>query len=60
MNAQERITAALNRLNDAGMVKAADAVEIIAEVPKYQRQAVLEGQDTTPPSDSQEKPQEGE
>ena len=41
INAQvprERVDAAVNRLNDAGMEKAADVVEIIAEVPRYRRE----------------------
>lgn len=36
---QQRITAALGKLNGAGMEKAADAVEVIAEVPRYQAPA---------------------
>lgn len=36
---QQRISAALGKLNDAGMEKAADAVEVIAEVPRYQAPA---------------------
>lgn len=36
--ARERVDAAVNRLNDAGMEKAADVVEIIAEVPRYRRE----------------------
>lgn len=39
MNARERVDAALGKLNDAGMEKAADAVEVIAEVPRYQASA---------------------
>lgn len=35
INARSRVDAALGKLNDAGMEKAADAVEIIAEVPRY-------------------------
>lgn len=35
MSARERVDTALGKLNDAGMEKAADAVEIIAEVPRY-------------------------
>ena len=68
-NAKDRITTALDQLNDAGMVKAADAVEVIAEVPRYQRTApqergratppAREGKDTTSPSDSPQPPQEG-
>lgn len=36
---QQRISAALGKLNGAGMEKAADAVEVIAEVPRYQAPA---------------------
>lgn len=36
INARDRVDAALGKLNDAGMEKAADAVEVIAEVPRYQ------------------------
>lgn len=35
LSARERVNTALGKLNDAGMEKAADAVEIIAEVPRY-------------------------
>ena len=35
INARERVDAALGKLNDAGMEKAADVVELIAEVPRY-------------------------
>lgn len=58
--AQARITTALSKLNDAGMEKAADAVEVIAEVPRYQRSPAPEGRDTTPPEKPTEGPQEGE
>lgn len=34
-SARERVDAALGKLNDDGMEKAADVVEIIAEVPRY-------------------------
>lgn len=70
INARDRITTALDQLNDVGMVKAADAVEIIAEVPKYQRTApqeggratppAREGKDTTPLPDGLQRPQEDE
>lgn len=58
MNARERITAALDRLNEAGMVKAADAVEIIAEVPKYRRTPTQESE-AAPPSDGLQGLREG-
>lgn len=45
INVRERIDTALGKLNDAGMEKAADVVEIIAEVPRYR---------ATPPSDAPE------
>lgn len=59
-------------LNDAGQEKAAEAVEIIAGNPDYQRESwkqsqeapestppAREGTDTTPPSDTPETPSEG-
>ena len=51
INVRERIDTALGKLNDAGMEKAADVVEIIAEVPRYR---------ATPPSDAPETAPEGE
>lgn len=51
INARERVDTALGKLNDTGMEKAADAVEIIAEVPRYR---------ATPPPDAPETPPEGE
>lgn len=51
ISARERIDTALGKLNDAGMGKAADVVEIIAEVPRYR---------ATPPPDAPETPPEGE
>ena len=51
INVRERIDTALVKLNDAGMEKAADVVEIIAEVPRYR---------ATPPSDAPETAPEGE
>ena len=58
-DAQDRITTALGKPNNAGMEKAADAVEIIAEVPRYQRSQPPEGMDTAPSLDGPEGPQEG-
>lgn len=67
ISARDRVDTALGKLNDAGMEKAADVVEIIAEVPRYRAQSAPtasaeppEGKDTTPPSDAPEKPTEGE
>ena len=67
INARARVDAALGRLNDAGMEKAADAVEVIAEVPRYRRQEAEkapppppEGTDTTPGAGPAEGPPEGE
>lgn len=62
---QQRISAALGKLNDDGMEKAADVVEIIAEVPRYQAAPqhpvpAPEGKDTTPPPEGAERPPEGE
>ena len=51
INVRERIDTALGKLNDAGMEKAADVVEIIAEAPRYR---------ATPPSDAPETAPEGE
>lgn len=66
-----RITTALGKLNDAGMEKAADAVEVIAEVPRYKAGQATSGggrdtpvsqesKDTTPPPDVSEGAQEGQ
>lgn len=71
INARERVNTALGKLNGAGMEKAADVVEIIAEVPRYRAgeppakggratPAPQEGKDTTPPSDAPGTPPEGE
>ena len=61
--ARERVDAALNRLNDAGMEKAADVVEIIAEVPRYRREEAPEPgpppPDTPLPADAPEGPETG-
>lgn len=43
IDAKERICAMLEQLNDAGIEKVADAVEIIAGNPKYQRHDDPEG-----------------
>ena len=58
---QQRISAALGMLTDDGMEKAADAVEVIAEVPRYQAQLAPtapaepeEGTDTTPAPEGEE------
>lgn len=49
INARERVDTALGKLNDAGMEKAADVVEIIAEVPRYKAgQAPSEAAGGTP------------
>ena len=59
INARERVDAALGTLNDAGMEKAAERVEELTEIPRYQAQelpqqapestpAPQEGKDTTP------------
>ena len=71
INARERVNTALCKLNEAGMEKAADAVELIAEVPRYKAweapaeggratSAPQEGKAPTPPPDAPETPQEGE
>lgn len=68
INARDRVDVALGKLNDAGMEKVADVVEIIAEVPRYKAAetapqsppASQEGKDTTPPPDAPETPPEEE
>lgn len=45
VNARERLDTALGKLNGAGMEKAADAVEVIAEVPRYQSKAEDDGKE---------------
>ena len=64
---ENRIAAALTKLNEDGRRIAADVVEIIAEVPRYRATdapqsptAPQEGKDTTPPPDAPETPPEGE
>ena len=62
INARDRIDAALDKLNDAGMEKAADVVEIITEVPRYRSKTAPESpqpQSTTPPPDVPTAPPEG-
>lgn len=66
INARDRVDTALGKLNDAGMEKAADAVEVIAEVPRYRAEmpsqpppAPPDGTDTTPPPEGSEKPTDG-
>lgn len=65
ISARERVYTALDKLNDAGMEKAADIVELIAEVPRYKAGKVPagdgkdtptppEGQNTTPPTDAED------
>lgn len=61
-----RIEGALSKLNDAGLEKAADAVEIIAEIPRYRAETPPQstpeapgGTDTTPPPNGPEEPPEG-
>mgnify|MGYP000223277768 CR=1 FL=1 len=67
INARERVDAALGKLNDAGMEKAADVVELIAEVPRYKAGQAPSGAgrgtpatDTTPPPDAPTEAPEGE
>lgn len=63
---RDRLNTALAQLNDAGMEKAADAVEVIAEVPRYRTEtapqppAGASGDTDTPvPSEGAEKPAGG-
>ncbi len=63
---QHRVAAAWDKLNEEGQEKAADAVELIAEIPRYcvenapqSAQEPKEDTDTTPPSDVPETPPEG-
>lgn len=62
INARVRVNTALGKLNEAGMEKAADAVEVIAEVPRYRAGAAPQPPtahpetDTTPPPEDAEKP----
>lgn len=63
INTRERVNAALDKLNDAGMEKAADIVWIIAEVPRYRAETAPQSppaKDTTPATDGPETPPEGE
>ena len=66
---QHRITAALDKLNEEGQEKAAERVEELTEIPRYQAQepptapaqdtpAPQEGTDTTPPSEASQEPPE--
>ena len=67
---QRRIAAALDKLNEEGQEKAAERVEELTEIPRYQAQeppteppqdtpAPQEGtEDTTPPADSPQRAQE--
>lgn len=63
---RDRLNAALAQLNDAGIEKAADVVEIIAEVPRYRAEASLQPPAAppdgaaAPPPDVPETPPEGE
>ena len=50
---QNRISAALSKLNEDGQRIAADRVEELTEIPKYQRTAAQDGAESTPA------PQEG-
>lgn len=67
---QARIAAALGKLNEEGQEKAAERVEELTEIPRYQAQepptapaqdtpAPQEGKDTTPPSEASQEPPEG-
>lgn len=64
INARARLDAAYEKLNDVGQEKAAEAVEIIAGNPDYQRAKstppAREGKDTTPPADGLKTDFEGE
>ena len=67
VSARSRIDTALGKLNDKGMEKAADTVEVIAEVPQYRAQAAPQSPPvspetlcTTPTENSPETPTEGE
>ena len=66
---QRRIAAALDKLNEEGQEKAAERVEELTEIPRYQVQepptappqdppAPQEGKDTTSPADSPQRAQE--
>ena len=61
-----RIAAALDQLNDEGQEKAAERVEELTEVPKYQRAGPPEstetapGTDTTQPPNASQGPQDGQ
>ena len=66
---QRRIAAALDKLNEEGQEKAAERVEELTEIPRYQAQepptapaqdtpAPQEGTDTTPPSEASQEPPE--
>lgn len=64
---QHRVAAAWDKLNEEGQEKAAERVEELTEIPRYQAQqapqpsaAPSEGSSTTPPADGAEGPQEGE
>lgn len=67
---QRRIVAALGKLNEEGQEKAAERVEELTEIPRYQAQepptapaqdtpAPQEGTDTTLPSEASQEPPEG-
>lgn len=65
VSARDRVDTALGKLNDAGMEKAADAVEVIAEVPRYRAETAPQppagaSRDTAPaPPEGSEKPTGG-
>lgn len=69
-DSQRRIATALGKLNEEGQEKAAERVEELTEIPRYQAQepptapaqdttAPQEGIDTTPPSEALQEPPEG-
>lgn len=68
INARERICSALDKLNDAGMEKAAERVEELTEIPRYRLQGApqaapapqMGAADTTPTPSGQETAPEGE
>ena len=60
-NPIDRITAAVDKLNDTGRAKAAERVEELTEIPRYKRQggstglaSPPEGKDTSPPQNPAE------
>lgn len=56
INARDRINAALGRLNDVGMGKAAAAVEVIAEVPRYRAETAPQSPPSSEDTDTTSSP----